>query len=330
MADAMMCTSDLLDELTYFRMQLSQRIGRLRSATLDAEETIKDMERAKVAAKVHIVQQGGMVPPDDHFGDWEYDSEDGEGRGITQLGNIDAGMFNYISTDGVQLTKILVIKEQRAKIVEIDQEINVEACMDNMLRIDMNEFAVAVQMVGVELERWRRGDITRCLYTNTPMHEAWKQMGEYIVKKLWQSMAEEEAEQEREAEQVKQAIAMIKKAESAAVASSKKYPSIPRCFTCKELGHIDRECGKVDVKEETGLNDPGRYAHLDRRSAANTKPWEKKSKFCITCSKPGHTERYCHITHREEEKGNYCDHCGKYGHRINGCFGLHPDLLQEF
>ncbi|PVH74663.1 hypothetical protein DL98DRAFT_21547 [Cadophora sp. DSE1049] len=307
MADAMMRTSDLLDEVNYFRMQVQQRIVSLKSATKDAEETIHDLERAKVAAKVHIVQQGGMVPPDDQFGDWEYDSDDGEGREISQIVNIDA-----------------VIKEQHARIVDIHEEINLEACMDNMLRMDMNELATEVKMVNVELQSWGQGDTTRCLYTNTPMPEAWKLRGEYFVKKFWKTVAEEE----REAQQVKQAIARVKETESAAIAASKiQEPFVPTCNSCQKKGHVDRDCPMVDIAEESGLNDEGKYAHLAGRGQLVDR---SKPKFCTICEKSGHVSECCPETHPEEEQENCCDHCGKDGHRVDGCFALHPEFLREY
>jgi len=198
--------------------------------------------------------------------------------------------------------------------------------MDGLLRQAMSKFAVDAKFVSVELHEWSHGSET-CRHTCLPLAQAYERVLEWFAEKL-QKALEEEMEEEL---QLLRAVLEIQEKESAAVASQEVgNPFIPRCFTCKELGQVDRDCNKADIEEETGLNEPSKYAHLDLRAEANAKPWEKKAKYCTTCNKPGHSDEYCRLTYPEEEEENTCDHCGKDGHRVDGCFALHPDLLREF
>ncbi|KAH9212792.1 hypothetical protein DL95DRAFT_410856 [Leptodontidium sp. 2 PMI_412] len=308
MAEALKQTSGLLDEVRNFRSQISTRVESLVSQARESELIIKDMERTKVATKVTIVQQGGMLPPDDQYGSWEYDSDDDEGRGISYLDNLDA-----------------VIKAEKAKIGEIMDEINFEATIDKMLRMDMSEFAFKAQMVSVEFSDWNCDSDTP-LYTNLPMVETFELMLRWFAKKFWQAVKEEEDEQRH----VKKAIVEVEVKEIMALATmTLDKPFIPRCFTCKEEGHVDRECPKVDIVEENGLNKEGKYAHLANRGQGVDRD---KPKFCTICNKVGHVDEYCPLTHpeEEEEEENTCSYCGRTGHMVDGCWKVHPELRRVY
>ncbi|KAG4433942.1 hypothetical protein IFR05_010587 [Cadophora sp. M221] len=328
MAEAMKDTSSLLEEVCNFRNGIEALVQSLMSQAKESELTINDMERTKVATKVAIVQQGGMLPPDDQYGSWEYDSDDDEGRGISYLGNLD-----------------VVIKAEKAKIGEIMDSINFEATIDKMIRMDMSEFAVKAKMTGMEFSDWNC-DSDTLLYTNLPMAETFELMLRWFAKKFWQAVKEEDEEQGH----VKKAIAEVEVKEIMALATmTLDKPSVPRCFTCKEyshdgrdctkvdistprcntcqmMGHIDRECPKVDIVEENGLNEEGKYAHPANRGQGVD---QNKPKFCTTCNKPGHADEFCpwnHLEEEEEEEENCCRYCGRYGHMVDGCWKLHPEL----
>ena len=219
-----------------------------------------------------------------------------------------------------------MIKSENAKIDDLMDKINIEATMDGLLRQAMSNFAVDAKFVNVELHEWSHGSDT-CRHTCLPLAQAYERVLEWIAEKL-QKALEEEKEEEL---QLLKAVVEIQEKESAAVASQEvRDPYIPRCFTCKELGHVDRDCSKVDIEEDIGLHEVSQFFKLEDRAATIAKPWDKKPKFCSVCNKTGHSEEFCRLTHPEEEEENSCDHCGKDGHRVDGCFALHPDLLREF
>lgn len=308
-----MHTSTLLDEINRFRSSISARVQGLKIQAEKSQLTILDMERSKLTAKITIIQQGGMLPPDDQYGDWEYDSEDGEGRGISQVAALDAGKSSCVQFTELPLTTLEVIKDEKAKILEAKENINFEATIDKMLRLEMSEFAEEAKMTSVELSNWDR-DTEFCLYTNLPISEAYTMMMDWFVKKFWEAVAEEEKEEKR----LQKVVADAEEKESAASAgSTTKKPFVPICYTCKESGHVKKDCLKVDIASEGGV------VHLGSRGQGSN-----RCKVCSTCNKPGHDE-YCPLTHTEEEE-NACSHCGRDGHRVEGCWRLRPDLRRAY
>ncbi|KAL2065912.1 hypothetical protein VTL71DRAFT_3582 [Oculimacula yallundae] len=326
MAMAMMLTSDLLDEVEHFRSTIKTRIQALSSESKEAHLTIQDMERDKVAAKVLIVQQGGMLPPDDAYGDWEYDSDDGVGRGLSNIANFDAGKPTLSPSPKLKLTHVAVINAEKTKIVEITDQINFEATMDKMLREEMSEFAVEADMTSVELKQWDR-DTERCMYTNTPMPLACRQMEDWFVKKFYQAVEEEEEEERR----VKNTMVVAEAKEIATrTVLTTKDAFIPKCFTCLKSGHVDRDCLQVDIAEEkeNRLDDEGKHARLANRGQSLNR---SMTKSCTICRKPGHIDEYCPIAHLDEEQEeNACTHCGRDGHQIGACWRLYPELRRAY
>jgi len=87
----MMVTSDLWAEIVNFRTYLCDRVERLETQRKEAMQIISDSEQAKVVEKILVVQQGGMLPPDEEYGTWEYGSDDGEGQSFSNIVQLDAG-----------------------------------------------------------------------------------------------------------------------------------------------------------------------------------------------------------------------------------------------
>ncbi|KAH7333078.1 hypothetical protein BKA65DRAFT_39412 [Rhexocercosporidium sp. MPI-PUGE-AT-0058] len=201
--------------------------------------------------------------------------------------------------------------------------INFEATIDKMLRMDMSEFAVEAKMTSVELSDWDC-DSDEFLYTKLPMSQTYGKMLEWFVKKFWQAVKEEEEEERR----VQKTIEEVEVKEVMALGTLiLNKPFVPICFTCKQEGHVDRDCPKVDIVEESGLNDEGKYAYLASRGQGVDRG---KSKFCTTCNKPGHVEEYCRWTHPEEEQEDSCSYCGRDGHMADACWKLHPELHRVY
>lgn len=92
----MMVTSDLWTEIDNFRTHLWDRVERLENQRKEAKQSISDSEKAKMVQKVLVVQQGGMLPPDEEYGSWEYGSEDGEGKCFSNIVQLNAGKFNSL------------------------------------------------------------------------------------------------------------------------------------------------------------------------------------------------------------------------------------------
>ncbi|CZT44305.1 uncharacterized protein RSE6_04456 [Rhynchosporium secalis] len=307
MAYMMLVTNGLHKEVETFLFNIGAHVQLLIGEVKESDAIVQEMERAKIGEKVRIVQQGGMLPPDDQYGDWEYDDDDGVGRGFSNIVNIDA-----------------VINAEKAKGIELKDKINFNATVDKLLRGHMSEFAVKAKMTDVEFDQWNR-DSDLCLYTNTPLSTARPQMNAWFVKKFYKAVHEEEVEENR----VKDIMWEIEGKEAAALADlAIKEPYVATCFTCKKQGHVDRDCKQVDIVKENGLNNEGKYAHLAHRGERLDR---SKPKFCTTCSKAGHVEEYCPVTtHPEEDKENDCTYCGRDGHRADTCWRNHPELRREY
>jgi hypothetical protein len=221
----------------------------------------------------------------------------------------------------------------KKNIGNLREEFNMEAVINGKLRKLMLNFAIKAKMQGSEQQQWVKGTQTQ---EYLRLNRSVLPVAEEQMRKFWVNsfrIAYKEAEEEKKKKKGKEAV------------KSSKLEQTSLQFQIEEVGKDTKVSKKID-SPSTVPTSPQKSTDWD---------WTTDNRFCFTCNKYGHTDKFCYVldfptdhghqatrgnqdidsddesvfVNMEEtpkaKKVNFCNHCQKWGHAAEMCKEIFPE-----